>query len=98
MRIEGINPQQLQKIYNQQRQLIDREEGEQVRASGDSMEISDEARQIHNIAAGMEEVPDIREDRVQELRQQVQSGSYEVDAEQVADSMLEQIEMQRGEG
>ncbi len=97
MRIEGINPQQLQKIYSQQRQLIDREETEQSRASGDSMEISEEARQIHNIAAEMEEIPDIREERVQELHQQVQSGNYEVEAEEVAESMLEQIEMQRGE-
>ncbi len=91
MKIEGINPQQLQKIYNQQRELLEEGGGRVERQSGDSMEISDEARMIHNIAAEMDDLPEVREERVQELRQQVQSGSYEVDPEQVAESMLDEI-------
>jgi len=97
MRIEGVNSGQLQKIYQQQRRLLDRDGAEQQRESGDSMEISAEARQIHNIAREMDEVPEVRSERVQELRQQVQSGNYEVDPEQVAESILAELNELEGE-
>ncbi|SDL67540.1 flagellar biosynthesis anti-sigma factor FlgM [Halarsenatibacter silvermanii] len=92
MEINGVNPQQIQKIYQQQRQLLSESEANQERESGDRMEISAEARQIHEFAVQMEETPDIRQERVAELRQEVQSGSYEIDPEQIAESMIDEME------
>ncbi len=94
MEINGVNPQQLQKMYRQEREeLLSESEASQERASGDRMEISDEARQIHELAVQMEETPEIRQERVAELQQQVESGSYDIEPEQIAESMIEEMEV-----
>lgn len=38
----------------------------------------------------LEELPDVRQDKVAKLRKQVQQGSYQVDADRVADRILEE--------
>jgi negative regulator of flagellin synthesis FlgM len=36
----------------------------------------------------LESIPDVREDKVAELKEQVESGTYEIDAEKIAEKML----------
>jgi negative regulator of flagellin synthesis FlgM len=36
----------------------------------------------------LETIPDIREAKVAQLKEQVENGTYEIDAEKVADKML----------
>jgi len=38
----------------------------------------------------LEELPDVRQDKVDKLRKQIQQGSYQVDAGRVADRILEE--------
>ena len=38
----------------------------------------------------LEELPDVRQDKVEKLRKQIQQGSYKVDAGRIADRMLEE--------
>ncbi|HEX9157310.1 MAG TPA: flagellar biosynthesis anti-sigma factor FlgM [Syntrophales bacterium] len=38
----------------------------------------------------LEELPDVRQDKVEKLRKQIQQGSYQVDAGRVADRILEE--------
>ena len=38
----------------------------------------------------LEELPDVRQDKVEKLRKQIQQGSYQVDADRVADRILEE--------
>lgn len=45
----------------------------------------DDLAKIRDIVKAM---PDIREDRVRDLKQQVQAGTYEVGADEVADKMM----------
>ena len=57
---------------------------------GDRVELSPEARQIIQLAEQTRQLPEIREDRVAALRQQLADGTYNVDPQQVAASILEE--------
>src|SRR5215210_9099269 len=56
--------------------------------SGDTVEISDQAREKARALEAVQAAPDPRADRVAELRQQVQDGTYNVSPEQLADKLL----------
>lgn len=60
-----------------------------VAPTGDRVEISNDAAVL---ARGMEAVknsPDVRADRVAELKRALQSGAYKVDAKKIAEKMLD---------
>ena len=64
----------------------DQPEKQQVKA--DTVELSDMGKRVQEANKQLENIPDIREDKVAQLREQVENGTYEVDAEKVADKML----------
>ncbi|MFZ0287159.1 MAG: flagellar biosynthesis anti-sigma factor FlgM [Terriglobales bacterium] len=47
---------------------------------------------VGSLVAKVLDVPDIREDKVEALRQAVQSGEYKVDPAQIAEAMIRQSE------
>lgn len=64
----------------------DQTEKQQVKA--DTVELSDMGKRVQEAQKQLETIPDIREDKVAQLKEQVENGTYEIDAEKVADKML----------
>ncbi len=62
------------------------------RKTGERIEISGKAREIHQISGIIRNTPDIRTERVTELKQMVRSGTYAVQTEQVAGKILDEIQ------
>ncbi len=56
----------------------------------DKLAVSDEALQVQKGRQAYEQLPDVREDKVAELKQQVRSGNYDVSGEEVAEKMIEE--------
>ncbi len=56
----------------------------------DTVVISEAAKRIQETRAKLDEVPDVREDKVAELRNQIQSGTYQVDAQKTAEKLLKE--------
>src|SRR5215510_14281010 len=56
--------------------------------SGDTVEISAEARLMSRALDAVEAAPDTRPERVAQLRQQIEDGTYTVPPEQIVDKML----------
>ncbi len=56
----------------------------------DTVVISDAAKRIQETRAKLDEVPDVREEKVAELRNQIQSGTYQVDAQKTAEKLLKE--------
>ncbi|HLJ56770.1 MAG TPA: flagellar biosynthesis anti-sigma factor FlgM [Chthonomonadaceae bacterium] len=52
------------------------------------VEISTSAQDIQRIKDVIAQLPDVREDRVQALKAQVESGTYHVSSEDIADLMI----------
>ena len=59
-------------------------------AKTDTVVISDAARRILEARAQLDEIPDVREDKVAALRDQIQNGTYKVDAEKTAEKLLKE--------
>ena len=64
------------------------EQKEQQQAKADTVALSNAAKNIQEAQKQLEAVPDVREDKVAELKEQIENGTYEIDAEKIADKML----------
>ncbi len=55
---------------------------------GDTVQLSSTAQALQNVEKKLADTPDVDSDRVAQLRQEIESGSYQVNAERVAEKML----------
>jgi negative regulator of flagellin synthesis FlgM len=53
-----------------------------------SVELSPRAQEIRQIKFVLDEIPDVREEMVQELRQKIEAGEYHVSSEEIADLIV----------
>jgi negative regulator of flagellin synthesis FlgM len=56
--------------------------------SEDKIALSPEAKQIQEAKKLLDSLPDIREDKVAEIKEQIESGAYNIDGEKIAFKMI----------
>jgi negative regulator of flagellin synthesis FlgM len=56
----------------------------------DTVVISDTAKRIQEAQKQIQSIPDVREDKVAELRNQIENGSYKIKADQIAGKMIKE--------
>jgi len=56
----------------------------------DTVVISDAAKRIQEARAKLDDIPDVREEKVADLRNRIQNGTYQADAEKTADKLLKE--------
>lgn len=61
--------------------------------SSDSVSLSSEGQTMAKVATELSNTPDVDSAKVAQLKAAIENGSYSVNAEQIAESMLEQDEM-----
>lgn len=64
------------------------EQPEKQQNKADTVALSNAAKNIQEAQKQLEAIPDVREDKVAELKEQIENGTYEIDAEKIADKML----------
>ncbi len=64
------------------------EKAEKQPTKTDTVVLSDAAKRIQEAKKLLDAIPDIREDKVAQLKEQIDNGTYEIDAEKIADKML----------
>jgi negative regulator of flagellin synthesis FlgM len=57
-------------------------------SDSDKIKVSERASSLGQLAARASELPDVRQDRVEALRERIQSGSYNPSATDIADAIL----------
>jgi len=57
-------------------------------AGEDVTELSADSQKVQQLKSQLADLPDIRQDKVQQLQQQIKDGTYEVSANKIADAML----------
>ncbi|ARK22451.1 flagellar biosynthesis anti-sigma factor FlgM [Sporosarcina ureae] len=82
MKVEGFKPQAVNPYRNQQMKVDQTKQASQMKT--DKLEISSEAKKL----SAASPIESARQQRVQELKAQVQSGEYQVDASKLASHML----------
>ena len=83
----GIRPGQLYQAQQNQTKQIKTNQ----KPPGDTIEISPQAKNIKTLTTKTLALPDIREEKVTAIKQQIDSGKYNISAEQIAKSMLDNI-------
>jgi negative regulator of flagellin synthesis FlgM len=64
------------------------EKSEKQPAKTDTVVLSDAAKRIQEAKKQLDAIPDVRQDKVAQLREQIENGTYEIDAEKIAGKML----------
>ncbi len=81
--------QNVLKVYNQQNKVKRAAQTEKPASMGkDEMVLSMESKMVQAVKQHLETVPDIRQEKVDELRTAVKTGTYHVDGKQIAEKML----------
>jgi len=60
-------------------------------SSADRVDISGRSKEIADIMSAINQLPDVRNDKVQAIKQSVDAGTYSVDASKVASAILKSI-------
>jgi len=61
-------------------------------ARGDSVKLSSQAKNLKQLEQKLGDYPEMDDDRIEQIRSALESGSYKVDAEKLAQKMLEMDE------
>jgi len=92
VKISGINDTTAQMIQQYQKNDGLRQETVQsvggVAAPEEKVDLSTKARDVHSIKNALAGVPDIREEKVQELKNRIEAGTYNVSGEQIAGKIV----------
>jgi flagellar biosynthesis anti-sigma factor FlgM len=59
-----------------------------VRTPSDTLEISDRSRELARARQAVEDAPDVRADKVAEIKQRIEDGTYSVSPELLARKLL----------
>ncbi len=96
MKISKVDDASLQMI--QQYQKADRADKVEDRASEkaaaanlvpeEKVNLSTTAKDVQTLSNAISKLPDVREERVQALKDQIEKGTYKVDAEKTAEKMV----------
>lgn len=90
-KIDDVTTQAIQKY-----QKTDKVEGqapEQSRAINNSspeekVNLSTTAKEVQKIKSAIDELPDVREEKILDLKNRIEQGTYQVDAEKIAEKMV----------
>lgn len=91
MKIQGFN--NLYKAYNQDKiKPTNSIKNKEITAkNSDDMQVSTEGKYLSQIIALAKQAPDIREEKVAQIRASIQSGKYNVSAEEVAEKIVQSL-------
>lgn len=57
----------------------------------DNVDISYKSKQIADIRAAVNQLPDVRDSKVRDIKKSVDAGTYNIDPRKVADNILREI-------
>lgn len=90
LKIYGQGPLNVAQILGTYTRSL-RPESKENKGGSDRAEISAAARQLQELLRLSSEIPDVREDKVQELRAQIEAGTYRVSAEDLAEALCREL-------
>ncbi|HEB75803.1 MAG TPA: flagellar biosynthesis anti-sigma factor FlgM [Nitrospirae bacterium] len=97
MKIYGGKPAEGQDVYLGVQKAQGKDatgRGQQSQGSrtvADRVEVSGKAKEINEIKAEIQKLPEVRTDKIEAVRQAIETGTYTVDPARVLTKMLEEI-------
>ena len=64
------------------------EQPEKQQTKADTVVLSDTAKKVQEAQKQLESIPDVREDKVAQIKEQIENNTYEMDEEKIAGKMI----------
>jgi negative regulator of flagellin synthesis FlgM len=64
------------------------EQPEKQQTKADTVVLSDTAKKVKEAQKQLETMPDVREDKVAQIKEQIENGTYDMDEEKIAGKMM----------
>lgn len=87
MKIWGEIPR-IQGVYDKQKNLGKITKASEVASKKDVISISSQAKDFQTVMRSLKEIPDIRQDKVNELTERLETGTYDVRGREIADKLI----------
>lgn len=97
MKINGNNPIEGKDLYNKIQDLNKNREAEKKNdtqktgSDNDRISLSGKAKEISELKQLIDQLPDIRRDKVEEIKKAIDAGNYTMDSLKVAEKILEEL-------
>src|SRR5512136_450278 len=94
MKISKVDDATLQMIQQYQKtEKVEDRASEKAGAANnlvpeEKVNLSTTAKDVQNLSSAISKLPDVREEKVQALKDQIEKGTYKVDAEKTAEKMV----------
>ncbi len=92
MRISPKQFEQVMAVYRNQMQKVP--EKQQTEAK-DSLSLSGDAKAVNEVRDLLKYIPEVRQERIDELKKAIENGEYKVDGQKVAEKMLQRMGVDR---
>ncbi len=87
MRINNIN--NVHQLYNKNKG-INKPKG-QTKAKEDQIDISNEAKEVQFALSKIKDVKEVRTEKVDKIKQEVNAGTYQINGQKIAEKILDDI-------
>jgi len=97
MKIDGTNPIESRELYGKVQDSNKPKGGEKSvddtdsKTSKDKFSMSGRAREINELKEAISNIPDVREEKVEQVKKAIDTGNYNFDSMKVAEKILEEI-------
>jgi len=81
---------QVNKEKSKSSAVSDDQSSNKLLPSGDSVELSTEAKIMQEAVKVLETLPDVREEKVEQIKQQIADGTYEIDSKKISEKMIKE--------
>ena len=92
MKIDGNNPYLKPEFQLQQRELASQQEKqktqEQPEVPRDRLEFSVTGKELQYLSQKVSEAPEVRSERVAEIKSRIEAGTYNIQAQEIAEAMI----------
>jgi flagellar biosynthesis anti-sigma factor FlgM len=92
MKIDGNNPYIRPEFQAQQKEQLSQQEQQQKaqaeKSSGDRLEFSVTGKELQYLSQKAVEAPEIRAERVAEIKSRVDAGTYNIKAQEIAEAII----------
>ncbi len=97
MKIQGNNPVEGKNLYekvhdlSKNQDLEKNESAQKTESDKDKISLSAKAKKIIELKGLIDQLPDIRRDKVDAIKKAIDSGNYNIDSQKTAQKILEEI-------
>ena len=94
MRIINNNIYKALKLYNSQKRTKDIKTSAKAEKK-DKLSLSSKAIEYQIAMKALKNVPDIRKDKVEEIKRQIETGTYKIDSGKIVEKMFENVNIDK---